>query len=62
METEYKIEILLTPHSWDNPAHPYFWVILESTSKGWGNTGHCGWEITPEQAWLTAIKRYNNLP
>lgn len=64
MPTEYKIQVLMTPHNRDNPTHPYFWCVLanngrpqDSGEDGWYNTG-CGWAKTPEEAWTTASRAY----
>lgn len=49
MEYEYHIQILMTPHPWDNKEKPYCWVIFEGNC----NAGF-GWSETPEQAWKDA--------
>jgi len=28
MSDEYKIEVIMNPHPWDNLTEPYFWCIL----------------------------------
>ena len=57
-ETEYKIEVIMNPHPWDNKKEPYFWCILAWGNTTWYNRG-CGWSVTPEQAWKDANKYYN---
>ena len=57
-ETEYKIQVIMNPHSWDNAEEPYFWCILGWYTDAWCNRG-CGWSITPEQAWIDANVYYN---
>lgn len=49
---ERHIKISLTPHSWDNADKPYFWVVMEwnEQTKGWSNSGICGWAKTPIDA------------
>lgn len=55
---DYKIEVCMTPHYWDNSTDPFFWVIYEFRNKCWVNTGTCGWEKTPEDAWLKATSEF----
>jgi len=42
-KTEYKIQVIMNPHLWDNAEEPYFWCIL-----GWGNKGI-------DEEWLTVL-------
>lgn len=56
--SEYKIEILLTPHTWDNQIEPYYWCILGWSNSGWVNTGKYGWAATPQEAFSKAIKSF----
>ena len=58
---EYKIEIIMTPHTDQNKERPYFWCIFEYFGSGYCNTGYCGWEETPEKAWQKANKDYELL-
>jgi len=53
---EYKIEVNMKPHEWDNPTEPYFWCI-KGLHNGRCNKG-CGWSATPEQAWKDAVAYY----
>lgn len=55
---EYKIEVTMNPHEWDNKEDPYFWCILGWHSDAWCNEG-CGWSITPEQAWKDANEYFS---
>jgi len=57
-ETEYKIQVIMDPHPWDNEKEPYFWCILGWYTDAWCNRG-CGWSVTPEQAWIDANVYYN---
>ena len=50
---EYKIEVCMNPHHWDNKEKPYYWVIFEGNC----NAGF-GWCETPEQAWVEARQYY----
>ena len=52
--SEYYIEVIMTPHPWDSPNAPYFWVII----KDGCNTGGCGWSDTPENAWRDALEYF----
>ena len=52
---DYKIEVDMCPHEWDNKNKPYFWMI----TNGVCNNGF-GWSETPEQAWKDALNYYNN--
>jgi hypothetical protein len=61
MNTEYKMEVLISPHPHDNSKRPYFWVILKYVNEKWVNTGHSGWSKTPEVACSDAIKEYQKL-
>jgi hypothetical protein len=60
MDGEYKIQVLMDPHPWDNKEKPFNWVILKwhkntEIGKGsWVNSGFCGWEETTEKAWQKA--------
>ena len=56
---DYKIEIFLTPHFWDNEKEPYFWCILGLSNSEWVNTGSCGWALTPENAFQKANDCFN---
>lgn len=64
---EYTIEVIITPHPWDNKEEPYFWWIkcydsdfAKKDPKYTGhNSGACGWGKTPEDAWCQAIE-YNS--
>jgi hypothetical protein len=55
---EYKIEVSLTPHPWDNEKEPYFWCILGLYDNSWVNTGDCGWAKTPEEAFNKAVESF----
>ena len=55
---DYKIEIFLNPHFWDNVNEPYFWCILGWSNSEWVNTGSCGWGLTPENAFREALKNF----
>ena len=57
---EYKIEVIMNPHPWDNAEDPYFWCILGWGNKSWCNNG-CGWSVSPEQAWKDANVYYNKM-
>jgi len=57
---EYKIEVIMNPHTWDNPTESYFWCILGWCNDTWCNSG-CGWSISPEQAWKDANKYFNRM-
>ena len=57
-ETEYKIQVIMNPHPWDNAEEPYFWCILGWGNTTWYNRG-CGWSVSPEQAWIDANVYYN---
>jgi hypothetical protein len=67
LPNEYKIEITMEPHTWDNRLEPYFWCIFgyyeysdsAGYTNGWCNEG-CGWSKTPEKAWKDALKYYSN--
>lgn len=52
---DYKIEVDMCPHEWDNENRPYFWMI----TNGVCNNGF-GWSETPEQAWKDALNYYIN--
>ena len=56
-----KIEIFLTPQKWDNYNNPYFWVIMGYIQDSWVNTGICGWESSPENAWKKALEESKNI-
>lgn len=55
---EYKIEVIMTPHPWDNHKKPYFWMIGSYCGNSWCNNG-AGWAETPEEAWKQAYEYYN---
>ncbi len=60
-DKEMTIQITMCPHEHDNKHKPYFWVIMQTCEDGSKfNTGLCGWQITPQQAWQEAIETYNN--
>lgn len=54
MSDVYKLEVDLTPHTWDNKYKPYSWCLLkwcEHEGEGtWCNYGF-GWAETPQKAW-----------
>ena len=54
---EYRIEVIMTPHTHDNPKAPYFWMIKSYCGKDWYNHT-CGWATTPEEAWKEAYTFY----
>ena len=56
--SEYKIEILLTPHPWDNQTESYFWCILGWFNSEWVNTENYGWATTPQEAFDKAIESF----
>jgi len=58
---EHKLEIILTPHSHDNPEKPFFWAILQHSQGTWVNTGLCGWEKTPLEAFMAATAAVENI-
>lgn len=58
---EYKLEIILAPHSHDNQAKPIFWAILQYSQDTWANTGLCGWEKTPLEAFMAATAAVENI-
>lgn len=58
---EYKLEIILTPHSHDNQAKPIFGAILQYSQDTWANTGLCGWEKTPLEAFMAATTAVENI-
>ena len=58
-EKEYKIEIGMQPHPWDNSEQPFWWCLL-CYHTDWCNKGF-GWAETPEEAWQEAYKYYMNL-
>ena len=53
MEYEYRIEVCMTPHPWDNKHKPYYWIIFEGNC----NAGF-GWCETPDKAWEEALAYY----
>lgn len=57
MDNEYKIEVCMNPHTWDNPKKPYFWCIFKWCTDAWCNEGS-GWAITPEEVWEEAYDFY----
>jgi uncharacterized protein (DUF736 family) len=56
MNNEISINIIMTPHTWDNANNPYFWCIFKNN----GNIG-CGWSKTPKDAWEDANKYYKEM-
>ena len=56
IENEYSIKIYLTPHTWDSPELPYFWVVLKN-----GCNFGSGWSNTPTNAWKEALEYYNTI-
>lgn len=63
MYSEYRIEVSLTPHPWDNKEKPFFWMIAGYSIKSehWGNTGCCGWAENPDAAIIEALIASANL-
>lgn len=61
-EVEYKIEITMLPHYWDNEFEPYFWLILvwDDIAKDWV-CFMSGWAKTPNESWEVANKKYNEI-
>jgi hypothetical protein len=54
----YKIEVAMTPNTYDNPDEPYFWIIRSCCGNDWC-TYTAGWAATPEEAWKKAQAFYN---
>lgn len=63
MNEEMKVEVLMSPHMWDNPEFPYFWCVLlwSDYSSCWHNSGHMGWSKTPKDGFDAALQAYNEL-
>lgn len=59
MQKEYTIEVIVTPHTWDNKENPYFWCIKawDSEAEVW-YTKTCGWSKSSNDAWVDANKEY----
>jgi hypothetical protein len=60
---EYKVEIMLIPHPWDNQKQPHFWCIFEWGNSDWCNSGMCGWAKSPIDAFhqaMAAWRRHQN--
>lgn len=63
MDVEMKIEVLMSPHPWDDAEKPYYWCILiwDDYSYIWKNSGKMGWGKTPNDAFISALKSYNEI-
>ena len=59
---EYKIDILATPHYYDNPKQPYFWsiksIIADDLSSDWCME-QGGWAASIEKAFSEANSYLN---
>lgn len=56
-DEEYKIEVIMNPHTWDNPKKPYFWCLFKWNTDDWCNEG-CGWAKSQEEAFKEAYDFY----
>lgn len=59
MNSNYKIEIGLTPNYEDNRYKPYHWVIFSLNDSDWCNVNF-GWSESQEKAWQEAYDFYLN--